>query len=74
MIKQLGGSLSIDLIQTLLGLDSPLRNLRLSTHRPVWRATLSVYHALLAMKNVPLLQEAYRYLLADLQVSIHKFY
>ncbi|KAK8726162.1 hypothetical protein OTU49_010400, partial [Cherax quadricarinatus] len=67
MLKQIGGSLSVEFIQKILGKSSPLRSLRLSPHRSIWQATLGVYHAVLSLKNVPLLQEAYNYILADLQ-------
>lgn len=70
MLKQIGSSLSVKFIQKILGKDSPLRSLRLSPHNAVWQTTLGVYHAVLSLKNVPLLQEAYNYILADLQVSI----
>lgn len=69
MLKQIGSSLSVVFIQKLLGVSSPLRALRLAPHRQVWQATLAVYHAILSLKNVPLLQEAYNYILADLQIA-----
>lgn len=68
MVKQIGSSLPVEFIQKVLGKESPLRSLRVSPHRGVWQATLSVFHAVLSLKNVPLLQEAYNYVLADLQV------
>lgn len=69
MLKQIGSSLSVEFIQKIFGTSSPLRSLRLSPHRQVWQATLGVYHAALSLKNVPLLQEAYNYILADLQIA-----
>lgn len=33
----------------------------------IQNAVLNVYHSLLSLKNIPLLQEAYRYVLADLE-------
>ncbi|KAK7086208.1 hypothetical protein SK128_014254 [Halocaridina rubra] len=69
MLKQIGSSLSVAFIQRIMGKDSPLRVLRLSPHRRIWQATLAVNHAILSLKNVPLLQEAYNYILADLQVA-----
>lgn len=68
MLKQIGSSLPVEFIQKILEKDSPLRKLRVSPHQSVWKATLGVYHAVLALKNVPLLQEAYNYILADIQV------
>ena len=39
--------------------------------RPVdiQNGVLSVYHSLLSLKNIPLLQEAYRYILSDLEIA-----
>uniref|UniRef100_A0A0P4WEM1 non-specific serine/threonine protein kinase n=1 Tax=Scylla olivacea TaxID=85551 RepID=A0A0P4WEM1_SCYOL len=71
MLKQIGSSLPIEFIQKILERDSPLRKLRVSPHQSVWKATLGVYHAVLALKNVPLLQEAYNYILADIQLLHH---
>ncbi|MPC16833.1 Serine/threonine-protein kinase SMG1 [Portunus trituberculatus] len=68
MLKQIGSSLPVEFIQKILEIDSPLRKLRVSPHQSVWKATLGVYHAVLALKNVPLLQEAYNYILADIQM------
>lgn len=73
MLKQIGSSLPIEFIQKILERDSPLRKLRVSPHQLVWKATLGVYHAVLALKNVPLLQEAYNYILADIQVVLSHF-
>lgn len=70
MLKQIGGSLPVEFIQKTLEKDSPLRKLRVSPHQSVWKATLGVYHAILGLKNVPLLQEAYNYILADIQVCV----
>lgn len=71
MLKQIGSSLPVEFIQKILEKDSPLRKLRVSPHQSVWKTTLGVYHAVLALKNVPLLQEAYNYILADIQLLHH---
>ncbi|KAF2364622.1 Serine/threonine-protein kinase SMG1 [Trinorchestia longiramus] len=46
--------------------ESPLRQLRLSREDTVWRAALKVHHSASALKNVPLLQDVYQYILSDL--------
>ncbi|KAG0722298.1 Serine/threonine-protein kinase SMG1 [Chionoecetes opilio] len=68
ILKQIGSTLPVEFIQKVLERDSPLRVLRVSPQQAVWKATLGVYHAVLALKNVPLLQEAYTYILADIQL------
>ena len=41
--------------------------LRFRNTLAIQNAVLNVYHSLLSLKNIPLLQEAYRYILADLE-------
>jgi PI-3-kinase-related kinase SMG-1 len=54
-------------VHTLLGKNSTLAKLRFRSTLVIQNAVLGVYQSLLSLKNIPLLQEAYRYILADLE-------
>lgn len=64
---QVSANLPLDLVHTLLGKDSTITKLRFRSNVVIQNAVLGVYHSLLGLKNIPLLQEAYRYILADLE-------
>jgi PI-3-kinase-related kinase SMG-1 len=57
-------NLPLELVQKLLGSDSPLMELRFSPSLNIQEEVLAVYHSLLNLKNIPLLQEAYRYVVS----------
>lgn len=69
IIKEVSANLPLELVHTLLGKDSTLLKLRFRNSIPIQNASLGVYHSLLSLKNIPLLQESYRYILADLEVA-----
>jgi len=69
IIKEVSANLPLELVHTLLGKNSVLLKLRFRNSIAVQNASLSVYHSLLSLKNIPLLQESYRYILADLEIA-----
>lgn len=73
VIKELSADLDIELIPKLVGPASPLVKLRFLPFRNIQDALIAVYQALLNLKNIPLLQEVYRFLLGDLQLSYKPF-
>ncbi|KAB0796118.1 hypothetical protein PPYR_10179 [Photinus pyralis] len=68
VIKELSVNLPIELVYNLVGPDSTVIKLRSSHFVEVQEATICMYQALLNLKNIPLLQEAYRCVLGDLEV------
>ncbi|XP_022908365.2 serine/threonine-protein kinase SMG1 [Onthophagus taurus] len=73
VIKELSASLPVELIPKLLGPESEIVKLRRSSCENILEAIVSVYQSLLNMKNIPLLQEAYRYILGDLEL-VYKYF
>lgn len=69
IIKEVSANLPLELVHTLLGKNSMLLKLRFRNSIPIQNASLGVYHSLLSLKNIPLLQESYRYILADLEIA-----
>lgn len=69
VIKEVSANLPLELVHTLLGKNSALLKLRFRNSIPIQNACLGVYHSLLSLKNIPLLQESYRYILADLEIA-----
>lgn len=69
VIKEVSANLPLELVHTLLGQDSVLLKLRFSDTILIQNASLGVYQSLLSLKNIPLLQEAYRYVLSDLEIA-----
>ncbi|KYB28836.1 serine/threonine-protein kinase SMG1 [Tribolium castaneum] len=68
IIKELSANLPIELIEKLIGPKSEIVKLRYSYFKNIQDSVICVYQALLNLKNVSLLQEAYRYVLGDLEV------
>ncbi|OAD60741.1 Serine/threonine-protein kinase SMG1 [Eufriesea mexicana] len=62
-------NLPLELVHKLLGKDSALLKLRFWDSISIQNASLGVYHSLLSLKNIPLLQESYRYILSDLEIA-----
>lgn len=69
IIKEVSANLPLELVHKLLGKDSALLKLRFRNSVPIQNASLGVYQSLLSLKNIPLLQESYRYILADLEIA-----
>lgn len=66
-IKEIASNLPIEFITQTIGPESLLRPLRYSESTHVLRSVLSVYSNLLNLKNIPLLQETYKFVLIDIQ-------
>ena len=69
VIKEVSANLPLELVQKLLSEKSALLTLRFMNSVAIQNASLGVYHSLLGLKNIPLLQESYRYILADFQIA-----
>lgn len=69
VIKEVSANLPLELVHKLLGQTSVLLQLRFRNSVQIQNASLGVYRSLLSLKNIPLLQEAYRYILADLETA-----
>ncbi|XP_066151447.1 serine/threonine-protein kinase SMG1 [Euwallacea fornicatus] len=67
VIKELSANLPVELIEKLIGPKSDIVKLRSSPYVNIQDSVICVYQALLNLKNVSLLQEAYRYVLGDLE-------
>lgn len=68
-IKEIASNLPIEFITQIIGPASLLRLLRYSDSPHVLYSVLTVYSNLLNLKNIPLLQESYKYVLMDMQNS-----
>lgn len=68
VVKELSANLSLELVQNLVGPASQLIRLRDCSSTAVQESIICVYQALLNLKNIPLLQEAYRCVLGDLEI------
>ncbi|XP_011150895.1 serine/threonine-protein kinase SMG1 [Harpegnathos saltator] len=69
IIKEVSANLPLELVHKLLGKNSMLLKLRFRNSISIQNASLGVYHSLLSLKNIPLLQESYRYILAELEIA-----
>lgn len=69
VIREVSANLPLEIVHKLLGQNSALLRLRFMNSVAVQNASLDVYHSLLGLKNIPLLQEAYRYILADFEIA-----
>ncbi|XP_050301026.1 serine/threonine-protein kinase SMG1 [Anthonomus grandis grandis] len=67
VVKELSANLPMELIEKLIGPKSDIVKLRSSPYRHIQNSVICVYQALLNLKNVSLLQEAYRYIWGDLE-------
>nr|CAD7257211.1 unnamed protein product [Timema shepardi] len=68
-VREVSANLPLELVQKLLGPSSAMLSLRFSPSVAVQDEVVAVYHCLLNLKNIPLLQEAYRYVLGDLEIA-----
>lgn len=68
-IKEIASNLTLEFITQIIGPQSLLRPLRYSESTQVLNSVMLVYSNLLNLKNIPLLQEAYKYVLTDIQNS-----
>ncbi|XP_063363539.1 serine/threonine-protein kinase SMG1, partial [Cydia amplana] len=68
-VKEIASNLPIEFITETIGPESNLRQLRNSESALVLNGVMSVYSNLLNLKNIPLLQETYKFVLTDIQNS-----
>ncbi|KAJ1529376.1 hypothetical protein ONE63_006163 [Megalurothrips usitatus] len=68
-VREVSANLPLELVQKLLSPESSVIKQRASPSKSIQTAVLGLYHALLNLKNIPLLQEAYRYVLGDLEIA-----
>ncbi|KAG8274149.1 Serine/threonine-protein kinase smg1 [Homalodisca vitripennis] len=66
VVKELSANLPLELVQRILKPGSVFLELRLTPCENIHRGILAIYHSLLSLKNIPLLKEAYRLILTDL--------
>lgn len=71
IIKELSADLPLELIGKLIGPQSKIRKLRNSSAN-VQESLTYLYQSLLNLKNIPLLQEAYRFVLSDFELVYKK--
>ncbi|GLH00101.1 Serine/threonine-protein kinase ATR [Gryllus bimaculatus] len=69
VVRDVSANLPVELVQDILGPESPILKLRFSPSKKIQNEVLGVYHSLLNLKNIPPLQEAYRYVLGDLEMA-----
>lgn len=69
IIKEIASNLPIEFISQTIGPNSLLRRLRYSDSSHILNSVMSVYSNLLNLKNIPLLQETYKFVLTDIQNS-----
>lgn len=68
-VKEIASNLPIEFITQTIGPESNLRQLRNAESALVLNGVMTVYSNLLNLKNIPLLQETYKYVLTDIQNS-----
>ncbi|XP_068618740.1 serine/threonine-protein kinase SMG1 [Battus philenor] len=66
-IKEISANLPLEFIIQTIGPDSLLRPLRYTENIKILSKVMLVYSNLLNLKNIPLLQEAYKFVLMDIQ-------
>lgn len=74
ILKELSANLPVKLIEKLVGPKSELMKLRMSPSLEIQRGVILVYQALLSLKNVSLVQEAYRYVLGDFETVYRRIF
>nr|XP_018895690.1 PREDICTED: serine/threonine-protein kinase SMG1-like [Bemisia tabaci] len=69
IIKEVGANLSLDLVDKLLGPKSVILKFRFSESTRVHNGITTVFQSLLNLKNIPLLQGVYSYVIQDLKLA-----
>lgn len=69
VIKNISSNLLLEFITEIIGKKSLVRPLRYSSNPLILQAVVTVYSNLLNLKNIPLLQETYKYVLSDIHNS-----
>ncbi|XP_076458807.1 serine/threonine-protein kinase SMG1-like [Babylonia areolata] len=70
VVVAFGIQLPVDFLSHLFESDSLLFTARLSHHQEVLSHLMTVYHAVMGLKSVPLLEESYRLVLADMEIGM----
>lgn len=70
LLTELKSNIPFELIQKLLGGESNLSKLKFSKSKEIYVALIKIYHAVLDIKNVSILQEAYKHILIDLGTTM----
>ncbi|XP_055371499.1 serine/threonine-protein kinase Smg1 [Condylostylus longicornis] len=70
LIKNLQQNLPIELVDHLLQSDTELNSLKFSKNKKIFKLFIKIYHEILIIKNVPILQQAYKYILTDIREAV----
>ena len=66
-IEYFGTNLPVSFVSQLLAPSTLLQHTRFSHNELIIQQTITIYHELMALKSVPLLEEAYKFVVGDLQ-------
>ncbi|XP_074602353.1 serine/threonine-protein kinase Smg1 [Brevipalpus obovatus] len=66
-VKVMSANLTPDFITSILRSDSNIQQLRLMPSKEILTSLIGLHHAILSLKNVPVLEEAYRCFLDDIR-------
>ncbi|KAI1289435.1 Serine/threonine-protein kinase SMG1 [Halotydeus destructor] len=69
LVKQIGTNLPVEFVSMILSSNSECQKLRFLPSGIIQKHLYELHHSLLGIKNVPLLEEAYRCFLAELQIT-----
>ncbi|XP_070580922.1 serine/threonine-protein kinase SMG1-like [Ptychodera flava] len=72
IVENVGTALPADFVGKFLGPQSKFIKLRCQSDQTVLSSLMSVYHSLLGMKNIPLLESAYSFVLSDLELAYNR--
>ncbi|XP_032817004.1 serine/threonine-protein kinase SMG1 isoform X1 [Petromyzon marinus] len=71
IVEQFGSKLPSSFVEKLFSRDSNLLKLRLHRDNQVVKAALSVYQSVLGLKNIPVLESAYRLILGEVACAVN---
>lgn len=72
-VEEFKSTLPVELIEKLFDLKSPLvTNVRYNSDTRVRNGLVKLYHDILGLKNVPLLQAAYKYIIGDIGACLRE--
>jgi hypothetical protein len=69
VVKEINVELPVDFVSKILNYGSHCQKLRFLPSNQIQKALFSLHHSILAIKSVPILEEAYRCLLLDIKVA-----
>src|SRR5207237_1225538 len=70
VVQTLGDALPLNFLSKMMGPTSCCRELRLFPNEEVHNSLYELHHTLLSLKALPIIDEAYKLLLLELQMSI----